>query len=184
MPKSQNTETDFSLIIGNILRRRQFIIGGGALSGTMLGLNPVVWGVEEASSRTALDFEAVSANSLDTVTVPRGHSWHIVASWGDPLWSYGQHFDEETRGSAQSQKFAFGDNNDGMELFATDTRIILAVNNEYVNLPIIYGNRSSGAPETSDDIKKGQAAVGITIMDISLLNGTWSITKDSPLNPR
>ena len=184
MPKSQNTETDFSLIIGNILRRRQFIIGGGALSGTMLGLNPVVWGVEEASSRTALDFEAVSANSLDTVTVPRGHSWHIVASWGDPLWSYGQHFDEETRGSAQSQKFAFGDNNDGMELFATDTRIILAVNNEYVNLPIIYGNRSSGAPETSDDIKKGQAAVGITIMDISLLNGTWSITKDSPLNRR
>lgn len=184
MLKNQNTATDFSLIIDKVLRRRQFIIGGGALSGIMLGLHPVAWGIDEAPSKTALDFEAVPANSLDTVTVPLGYSWHVVASWGDPLWSYGQDFDEKTRGSAQSQQLAFGDNNDGMELFASDTRTILAVNNEYINFPIIYGNRASKVPETSDDVRKGQAAIGITIMDISLLNGIWSITKDSPLNRR
>ena len=143
MPNDKNTETDFSLIVDNVLCRRQFIIGGGAFSGMALGLTPAVWGVDKAPSESTLNFEAVPANSLDTITVPRGHSWHVVASWGDPLWSHGEHFDEETRGSAQSQKLAFGDNNDGMELFAGDTRTVLAVNNEYVNLPIMYGNRAS-----------------------------------------
>jgi len=184
MPNNQNTETDFSLILDNVLRRRQLLIGCGALSGIGLTWTPGVWAMDEIPSETTLDFEAVPANLLDTVTVPPGHAWHVVASWGDPLWSYGERFNEETRGSAHSQKLAFGDNNDGMELFVSNTRTLLAVNNEYVNLPVMYGNRASRAPETSEDVMKGQAAIGITIMEISLFNGTWSITKDSPLNRR
>ena len=149
MPNNQNTETDFSLILDNVLRRRQLLIGCGALSGIGLTWTPGVWAMDEIPSETTLDFEAVPANLLDTVTVPPGHAWHVVASWGDPLWSYGERFNEETRGSAHSQKLAFGDNNDGMELFVSNTRTLLAVNNEYVNLPVMYGNRASRAPETS-----------------------------------
>ncbi|MEC7655965.1 MAG: alkaline phosphatase PhoX, partial [Pseudomonadota bacterium] len=63
------------------------------------------------------DFTAVAANTLDTVTVPKGFSWHVVASWGDPLWSDGEAFDHESRGTGASQERAIGDNNDGMELF-------------------------------------------------------------------
>ena len=184
MPISQNTETDFSLILNKVLNRRQLLIGCGAVGGMRLALAPGAQAINEIPSEKVLDFEAVPTNLLDTVTVPRGHSWHIVASWGDPLWSHGERFDEQTRGSAQSQKLAFGDNNDGMELFVSDSRTILAINNEYLNLPIMYGNRVSKMPETSADVQKGQAAIGITIMEVSLLNGNWSVTKDSPLNRR
>ncbi len=31
-----------------------------------------------------LAFDAVQANSLDTITVPRGYSWHTVVSWEIP----------------------------------------------------------------------------------------------------
>ena len=67
------------------------------------------------------------------------------------------------RGTGESGK-VFGDNNDGMSLF--DIKIeILAVNNEYCN-EIIYGNRASGLPETSDDIRKGIASHGVSIFEI------------------
>lgn len=50
------------------------------------------------------DFTAVAANTLDTVIVPKGFSWHVVASWGDPLWSDGEAFDHESRGTGASQE--------------------------------------------------------------------------------
>ena len=62
-------------------------------------------------------FESVAANVLDTVTVPKGYGWHVVARWGDPMWSRGTEFDQKTRGTGASQELAFGDNNDGMALF-------------------------------------------------------------------
>ena len=59
----------------------------------------------------------MAANGLDTVTVPEGFSWHVIARWGDPLWSTGAPFDHATRGTGASQEAAFGDNCDGMALF-------------------------------------------------------------------
>ena len=51
-----------------------------------------------------LDFAPVAANGLDTVTVPDGYSWQVVARWGDPLWSAGAAFDHATRGTGESQE--------------------------------------------------------------------------------
>ena len=59
----------------------------------------------------------MAANTLDTVTVPRGCGWHVVARWGDPMWSDSVPFDQATRGSGASQERTFGGNNDGMSLF-------------------------------------------------------------------
>jgi secreted PhoX family phosphatase len=58
-----------------------------------------------------LNFEPVAANTLDTITVPKGFQWRTIVSWGDP-------FDHQTRGTGASQELAFGDNNDGVALFA------------------------------------------------------------------
>lgn len=139
-----------------------------------------------ASARAAarLGFEAVAANTLDTVTVPPGYSWHPVARWGDALWSGSMAFDQATRGTGESQELAFGDNNDGMSLFAQGGRYVLAVNNEYTNLGIIYGNRESGRPENADDVRKGKAAHGLTTMEIARTDGKWGIVRDSVYNRR
>jgi secreted PhoX family phosphatase len=176
--------TDFEKIVDRALSRRGFL---GA--GVFYGVAAFVTGATTLRGRPAraasrFGFEAVAANSLDTVTVPKGYSWHIVARWGEPLWSNGAEFDHATRSTGASQELAFGDNNDGMSLFTVGDKNILAVNHETVNLGIIYGNRLLGLPISADDVRKGKAGQGVSVCEIVREDGLWAIVKDSPYNRR
>jgi len=178
--------TEFETIVERSVSRRGFL--GGSIG---IGASALVMGVSSSFPMTALakassrmTFEAVAANSDDTITVPAGYRWQVLASWGDPLWSKGVEFDGKTRGTGASQALAFGDNNDGMSLFVHKGKNILAVNNEYVNRDIIYGNRESKLPENADDVLKGKAGHGVTVMEVVEKSGQWSIVKDSSYNRR
>ena len=156
-----------------------FVLGAGGLSavahaGDQTGAHPDHW----------LRFEPVAANTRDTVTVPKGFTWHTVISWGDPLWSTGRAFDHHTRGDAASQALAFGDNNDGMSLFDDGHRAVLVCNNEYANLDILNGGRASKKPETADDIQKGKNAHGVSIVELKQDGDHWRPVLDSRYNRR
>lgn len=176
--------TDFDIICDRALTRRGFLGGAIAFSTAafVMGTTSLTPIPSRAASR--LDFKPVDANTLDTVTVPDGFSWHIAATWGDPLWSNGTAFNQITRGIGVTQERAFGDNNDGMSLFADEGRHYLVVNNEYVNRSIMFGNRDSKLPETADDVRKGKAGHGVTVMEVAARDGRWSIVTDSPNNRR
>lgn len=173
---------EFKAIAELTISRRSF------LRGSVAGIASFVFGHEafaaDIKKICRLDFDEVAANRMDTITVPTGYTWHIVGSWGDPLWSKGIEFDHITRGTAASQALAMGDNTDGMEFFSYNGRHILAQNNEYVNRSIIYGNRNTGLPENVDDIRKGKAAHGVSVFEVTQLNGKWKIIKDSQYNRR
>ena len=178
-------QTDFEALAEKAISRRGFLgrgvaFGAAAFVMGATGLTPLP---ARAATRR-FGFEPVAANGLDTVTVPRGYSWHVVARWGDPMWSNSIAFDQVTRGSGASQELAFGDNNDGMSLFADGRRSVLAVNNEYVNNNIIYGGAGTGKPENADDVRKGKAGHGVSIVEIVQTDGRWSIVVDSPCNRR
>jgi len=179
----READTEFSTIVDTVLCRRSFLSASAAfgLGAFVMGSTALTSPVQAASR---LGFEAVATNSLDTVTVPDGYSWHIVVKWGDPLWRDGAHFDQTTRGTGVSQERAFGDNNDGMAMFSNGDHHVLAVNNEYTNRDVIYGNRDSELPETADDVRKGKAAHGISIVEVKQHEGRWSIMMDSPFNRR
>ena len=162
--------------------RRDLLRGGFAFGAAAFVMGAT--NLARTSAATRLGFDAVPANTMDTITLPRGYSWHIVAKWGDPLWSNGADFDQSSRGTGASQELSFGDYNDGMALFTVGDRRILAVNNESTNLGAIYGNRQSKRPESADDIRKGKAAHGISIVEIRQNDGRWSIVRDSPYNRR
>jgi len=168
-------------IIERAMSRRGFLAGTLAI-GAAITLPGA--GTTKAMAKPMLDFVPVMANSKDTITLPKGYDWHIVAKWGEPMWSDGAPFNHTTRGTGASQERAFGDNNDGMSFFSRNGRNLLTVNNEYVNRRIIYGNRKSKKPETADDVRKGKAAHGVSIIEISQKGGQWSIIKDAPLNRR
>ncbi len=175
--------TEFDVLADDVLSRRSFI-GVGAV----FGLTAFVMGstalTRPARATSRLGFEPVDANTLDTVTVPKGYNWHVVTKWGDPLWTTGSEFNQTTRGTGVSQESAFGDNNDGMSLFTANGRNILVVNNEYTNRTIAYGNRESKGPETDDDIRKGKAAHGVSVVEIRQRDGHWKIVRDSHFNRR
>ncbi|MXZ83260.1 MAG: DUF839 domain-containing protein, partial [Synechococcus sp. SB0666_bin_14] len=170
------SELDFD----GVVSRRTVLLGGAAF-GVAAFADAALPAKAEAG---AMEFAPVSANQEDTITLPDGYTWHVVASWGDPLWSSGNAFDPASRGTAASQAMALGDNNDGMSCFAVGNRTVLAVNNEYTNRKIIWGNRTSGSYETDDDVRKGMNAHGVSVMEIRRDARGWRVVKDSPLNRR
>ena len=181
-PDLRETETDFERLSERALSRRGFVAGGATFGAAAFvaaagGLKPLA----ALANHSRFGFEPVAANTLDTVTVPKGYRWHVVARWGDPMWSNAADFDPKTRGTGASQERAFGDNNDGMSLFTDGGRNVLAVNNEYVNRKIIY---PSGNPENADDVRKGKAGHGVSVVEIAERDGVWSIVSDSPYNRR
>ena len=106
--------TDFDAIVEEAVSRRGFL-GGVLAFGTasfLMGTSALTSTPARANGR--FGFEAIPANSSDTITVPKGYKWEPLVRWGDPLWSKGVEFDQVTRGTGESQELAFGDNNDGM----------------------------------------------------------------------
>lgn len=176
--------TGFDDVLDRAQSRRGFM-KSAAMFGTAAFVMSV-WNAaaSKAAGRPNFDFEPVATNTLDTVTVPRGYSWRPLIKWGDPLWSDGAPFDDQSRGTGRSQARAFGDNNDGMAIFSKEGRHIIAINNEFANRGIIYGNRASSLPETTDDILKGKMAHGISIFEIADHNGAWAPVIDSEYNRR
>ena len=52
-----------------------------------------------------------------------------------------------------------------MFLFSAGGRNVLAINNEYVNRAIAFGGAGTGKPGSADDIRKGKASHGISIVE-------------------
>ena len=177
-------ENDFDRVVELALSRRGFMsgvvtFGGAAMLGATTALIP-----SKANASTLFEFEQVAASTADTITVPNGYTWDVVAKWGDPLFSDVPEFDEATRGTPETQVRAFGDNNDGMELFEKDGKSIYVVNNEYVNRKIMWGNNPDGKPDPDADLLKGKLAHGVTVMEVAETDGNWAIVKDSMFNRR
>ncbi|APX90238.1 transcriptional initiation protein Tat [Brevirhabdus pacifica] len=189
----RDERTQFDEVVDRALSRRGFLGGvmsfgaGGFVAGTGTATALGAALLPRPAGAVAADrfgFDAIAANTLDTVTVPEGYEWKMLVSWGDPLWSDVPAFDPATRGTAESQARAFGDNNDGMALFERDGTTVIAVNNEYTNRDIIWGNRPEGKPADADDLRKGMMAHGVSVMEIRAGDEGWSVIQDSPLNRR
>ena len=140
-------DNDFDRIVSMALSRRELFKGVVAVGGiAALGDHFFNQPAMAADSRFA--FSPITTNSLDDITVPDGYSAQVVTRWGDPLWSDAPDFDHATRGTAESQTKSFGDNIDGMEVYAHGDRMILVANNEYTNRGVMWGNREEGKFET------------------------------------
>ena len=176
--------SDFDILVENSIYRRDFIHGIITFGGIAFLTNCAETSESSKKNSSKFTFKQIKASTADTVTVPEGYKVDVVVSWGDPLWTKAPEFDPVTRGTALSQELAFGDNNDGQDIFHHSGHVILVVNNETTNRKIIWGNRPDSKPVTSDDIKKGMMAHGVTIMEIKSSNGKWGLLKDSPYNRR
>lgn len=177
-------QSDFDRIAEQAMSRRGVLGRGIALGAAAFVMGSTALTPFAARAAGRLAFKAVPTSTEDTVHVPEGFSWQVVAKWGDPLWSDAPDFDEATTGTAESQARQFGDNTDGMALFVIDGRTVLAINNEYANRSIMYHANETKLPESPEDAKKGMAAHGVSVIEVAETDGKWGIVKDSPYNRR
>lgn len=177
-------QSDFSKILDRAMSRRSFLGTSAAF-----GVSAFVMGsatlrsplAQAAHHGSMIGFNAVAASTADTITLPEGYNWYSVVSWGDPLFSKGAAFDQATRGTGESQEMAFGDNCDGMTLFPVDDdNGVLVVNNEYTNIEISHPDGVNNA----DDVRKGKANHGVSVVDVKRTDGKWQIVVDGKHNRR
>jgi len=178
--------SDFSKIVDAGLSRRRFLQGGAAAMGLFMAANPLSEAVAAivAPQSKLLGFIKVAASTADTFEVPHGYIAKPLISWGDPILSGAPVFDESGLQPASAQAGQFGDNTDGMSFFPlSEDRALLAVNNEYTNYKLLFTHR--GDAMTSDDVKKAQAAHGVSIFEVNRsADDSWEYSKESKYNRR
>ena len=184
----ENQSTDLEQIIG--LSRRGFISAGalcGAamfLGGGLLGRSALAAGVSAANSNL-LGFDSINAATTDTISLPPGYRSSVLISWGQPLQAKGPAFDPSGKGTASEQEVQFGDNNDGMSLFAfadDPNRALMAINNEYTNYRYLYPH--GGSPASAQEVHKAQATEGVSVIEIQRKGNGWQFVQGSPFNRR
>lgn len=184
----ENQSTDLEQIIG--LSRRGFISAGalcGAamfLGGGLLSRSALAAGVSAANSNL-LGFDSINAATTDTISLPPGYRSSVLISWGQPLQADGPVFDPSGNGTASAQEVQFGDNNDGMSLFAfadDPNRALMAINNEYTNYRYLFPH--GGSPVSAEEVHKAQATEGVSVIEIQRKGDGWQFVQGSPFNRR
>lgn len=184
----ENQPTDLEQMVG--LSRRRFI-GAGALCGAALFLGgnllsrSVLADSVSAASGGLLGFSGIPSSTADGISLPPGYKASVLISWGQPLHSDAPAFDPSGKGSAKAQEVQFGDNNDGMSLFpfpGDDNRALMAINNEYTNYRYLFDH--GGAPANAEDVRKAQAAEGVSVIEVQRKDGQWQFVQGSKYNRR
>lgn len=176
--------TDLSHMVENAVSRRRFMQGTAGALGLFLASNPLNQAVAASTGSALIGFKKVPVSTADTFVVPEGYRATPLISWGDPLLAGAPEFDQSGLQNSTAQAAQFGDNTDGMSLFPLNSdRALLAVNNEYTNHKLLFAHH--GLSMTADDVKKSQAAHGVSIFEIERdAQGAWHYKKDSPYNRR
>ena len=180
-------EQDFDRVVASALSRRGFLtrvlaFGSGAAAmglGNMLSTTSAM-----AQATTRFAFKPIPIATDMNITVPEGYTTHILAKWGQPLFSDAEAFNPDTGMTAAGQLRAFGENTDGMELFNIAGREVIVVNHEYANIDVNLPKNPDNLPTKADDVLMLQHAQGITVMEIAESAAGWQIVLDSPYNRR
>ncbi|MEO0618654.1 MAG: PhoX family phosphatase [Pseudomonadota bacterium] len=181
---------DFDAVVDRAISRRALLQGGVALGvtaflGAYVGQSASAATDNAASFDDGFSFSPLSASTADAVRVPSGYRAEPLVKWGDPILADGSGFDPATRGTPETQARAFGDNNDGMEFFSHNGRHVLAVNNEFTNLSVMFGDNDGQRPQSEQDREKSMAACGLSFVEVQAgTDGRWRPAPRSELNRR
>jgi hypothetical protein len=140
-----------------------------------------------------LGFNEVPTSTDDTIHVPDGYTWQVLAPWGTPLLPGAPAFLEDASNSAADQALQVGFNHDGTHYFPLpvfgDARGLLVVNHEYTDANQIYSALDGPAIAPDDagrnKVAKALAAHGVSVIAVMRrLDGRWSVVPFDPRNRR
>ncbi len=177
-------EPEFNKFVDAAMSRRRFLKGTGAAATVgFFAATPVSQAVAnvKAAKSDLMGFNAIPISTADTVQVPDGYQADVLISWGDAIKKGAPAFSQSN--DSKAQEMQFGDNNDGMTFFLIeDDRAVLVVNNEYTNNEYLYTHQ--GKNISADDVRKAQAAHGVSVVELKKNFGQWQVNLDGRLNRR
>jgi secreted PhoX family phosphatase len=183
-------------LIGGGLAAAAFGLFGNALLAGPAGATGVATGTRPpAPKRSRLGFTEVAPSTDDTIRVPDGYVWQVLAPWGTPLFHGVAPWASDASNSAADQALQVGFNHDGMKFYPLGSgpkrnrNGVLVVNHEYTDASQIY-TAAQGSTITPDaagreKVAKALAAHGVSVMEIERDHaGTWQVVRGSWYNRR
>ncbi|MFZ5746581.1 MAG: alkaline phosphatase PhoX [Pseudomonadota bacterium] len=141
-----------------------------------------------------LGFTAVAKNKLDVVTVPAGYTVQVLYRTGDPIASGVAAYKNDGTDTNYAQRA--GDHHDAIAFFglnsggtarddANSARGLLVMNHENINIQYIHPNGpTTTLPRPEAEAIKEIECHGVTVVEVSSANGTWSYNQGSSFNRR
>ncbi len=130
----------------------------------------------------AVSFKSLPISRADTVTVPEGYTATAFMMWGDPVTNGPAWNGSKNTAAEQAQQM--GMHHDGMFFFPlpygsnSSTRGLVAVNHEYTGNEYLFANGAFDA-KNPEQLSKALAAVGVSVVEVALQNGTWTMVRPS-----
>ena len=166
--------------------RRTVLRGGlGALIGGLFA--PLAVGSLSAcatlgAGNTSLGFKSVPISTADTITVPEGYSYQVIAPWGEAVGVSGENpaFRIDGSNTAAEQEVQMGMHHDGIHFFPQEgsTSGLLVMNHEYSDDGLLHPDGMS--TWTAQKVRKAQAAHGVSVIEVEQKGGQWQMVKPSP----
>tara|TARA_B100001063_G_scaffold68360_1_gene62275 strand:+ start:4359 stop:6560 length:2202 start_codon:yes stop_codon:yes gene_type:complete len=202
---SKNSSNNLSLeeITETRVSRRTLIKGGLAVvAGSFLGMNLAACSsrnktLSPSAANALLDFNPVSKNLNDIVTVPDGYSVQVLYRLGDPINSFTSEYSND--GSDTDFNYRAGDHHDGMAYFGMNkegtskdlknsSRGLLCMNHENMTQIFMHTEDQRAvydkSARPSSEIDKEVSAHGVSVIEIQKRNTEFSINKNSVFNKR
>jgi secreted PhoX family phosphatase len=161
------------------LSRRDVLMGGlGAAAAAFVGASLP----RQGAATPLLGFTPVPVSRDDAVVVPPGYGAHVVFAWGDPV-SGGPEFRGDASNSAAEQALQAGMHHDGMHFFSlprgsdSSSHGLLAINHEYTDDGLLHTDGMT--PWTAEKVAKSRAAHGVSVIEVRLEGGRWTVVRPS-----
>ncbi|MDC7715269.1 PhoX family phosphatase [Vogesella sp. LYT5W] len=187
---NESTNPLLSEVLEARFSRRSLLQGSGALgvAGVLSGSFATL--AEAASAPFAkktpqLGFKPVPFGFEDKVVVPEGYTAEVLYAWGDPVGIKGNMpaFKQDASNSAAEQEVQAGMHHDGMHYYplplgATGSKHgLLAINHEYTDDGLLHVGGMK--PWNGDKVKKAQAAVGVSVIEVEDTGKGWQVVRPS-----
>ncbi len=178
------------VVVAGLSRRRLLGYGLGAAIGALAGpalTPPARAGAQPGAQGPLLGFKGVPISSADAITVPPGYTAEVIYAWGDPI-SEGPAFRPDVGNSAEEQAVQAGMHHDGMHFYPIASGAggsahgLLAVNHEYTDDGLLHPGGMEGW--SAAKVAKSQASHGVSIVEVQLDGGRWTIVRPSRLARR
>lgn len=180
----------FSNVASAYLSRRRFLqmgaVAGAVVAFPTLLKSPAAWAVETALARpSSLGFTSIEVSTDDTVRVPEGYIARPFYRWGDAVGLKDNLPEFKTDGSntTDEQAAQAGMHHDGMAWFSLPlggnepNHGLLAMNHEYIDNGLLF--KDGVANWNLDKVRKGQNAMGISVIEVKKEGDSWSVVRPS-----
>jgi secreted PhoX family phosphatase len=179
----------FSQVASAYYSRRRFLqmgmVAGAAVTLPSLLMPQSAGAKTPLAHAVALGFASIPVSAEDRVIVPEGYVARPFYRWGDPVGLRDNQpaFKPDATNTAAEQAAQAGMHHDGMAWFSLPRGSdnaehgLLALNHEYIDNGLLF--HDGMADWRLDKARKGQNAMGISVIEVQKRDGDWTVVRPS-----